>query len=303
MYCMKKNVFIVLSLVFVMSSCNSTNEDLFMSTPAPVPVEDVTDIQVGLNQLNNSYAKNVVETRSFWGFLRKLGVCLADAAGFIFGGGVDGASKVSELADKYLPGNSDKSVSNEFGMISKDGHIDDGGEQRKQAVFKDCPLSGLKTNEVGYIHNKSILNRFSEGNMFTSTYILREQSIDGFLTPANYSEYEELMPEDKLYASQEFSMQTVNDILEPIQNDNDISVHDYVTLLTRKTSDDNIQKQLKITGQVLEGLQYVDDNDTTYITKAREIIENSKSSKEMKEKLLDAISIANASAKLWVTNT
>ena len=35
---MKKNVFIVLSLVFVMSSCNSTNEDLVMSTPAPVPV-------------------------------------------------------------------------------------------------------------------------------------------------------------------------------------------------------------------------------------------------------------------------
>ena len=138
--------------------------------------------------------------------------------------------------------------------------------------------------------------------MFTSTYILREQSIDGFLTPANYSEYEELMPEDKLYASQKFSMQTVNDILEPIQNDNDISVHDYVISLTRKTSDDNIQKQLKIIGQVLEGLQYVDDNDTTYITKAREIIENSKSSKEMKEKLLDAISIANASAKLWVTN-
>ena len=68
MYCMKKNVFIVLSLVFVMSSCNSTNEDLVMSTPAPVPVEDVTDIQVGLNQLNNSYAKNVVETRSFLGF-------------------------------------------------------------------------------------------------------------------------------------------------------------------------------------------------------------------------------------------
>lgn len=65
---MKKNVFIVLSLVFVMSSCNSTNEDLVMSTPAPVPVEDVTDIQVGLNQLNNSYAKNVVETRSFLGF-------------------------------------------------------------------------------------------------------------------------------------------------------------------------------------------------------------------------------------------
>ena len=186
---MKKNVIIVLSLVFVMSSCNSTNEDLFMSTPAPVPVEDVTDIQVGLNQLNNSYAKNVVETRSFWGFVRKLAVCFADAAGFIFGGGVDGASKVSELADKYLPGNNDKSVSNGAGMISEDGHIDAGGEQRKQAVFKDCPLLGLKTNEVGYIHNKSILNRFSEGNMFTSTYILREQSIDGFLTPANYSEY------------------------------------------------------------------------------------------------------------------
>ena len=106
------------------------------------------------------------------------------------------------------------------------------------------------------------------------------------MDPANYSEYEALMPEDKLYASQKFSMQTVNDILEPIQNNNDISVYDYVISLTRKTSDDNIQKQLKITGQVLEGLQYVDDNDTTYITKAREIIENSKSSKEMKEKLL-----------------
>lgn len=77
-----------------------------------------------------------------------------------------------------------------------------------------------------------------------------------------------------------------------LKSNNNISVAGYINALVAKTDDNDIKDQLKIVGQVLEGLQYVGDNDTSYITKAREIIMKSKVSKQLQDKLLDAISIA-----------
>jgi|GEM_PF-2051632 hypothetical protein len=293
---MKKLTILVLALTFVMSSCN-TSEELVK----PTPVEDVADIQVGLEQLNDSYAQNLAGTRSFWGFLRKLTVCCADAAGFIFGGGIDASTKLSELADKYLPGGTKGAEIKASEPANGSSQLGEPATENWSPGIKDNSLSGLVPTEVGYIHNKFIIDKYSNGPIMSSAYDIEQQSLDDFLTPAQYVQYEGVVPADKLYASQDFSMQTARDVIEPIQNNVNISVQEYTEALTKKTNDVNIQNQLKITGKVLEGLQYVDDNDTTYITKARDIIKSSKVSAVTKDKLMDAISIANASAKLWIT--
>lgn len=307
---MRKTFVIVMAtlvLVMSMASCSNTNEDLAVKADP----ESVTEIQTNLNLLNESYAHDAIETRSFWKFLRKLAVCCADVAGYILGGKADGATKLSELADKYLPKSSNSDPKNNgLDSIFTEGptnqaHLDSITGTGNFTVKVDA-LSNLQPNEVGYVHNFVILNRYAQGELNSSTNVHEEeqaQSINELLTPDDFKQFEGIIPSDKLYATNAFSLQTVKDILEPIKNNKNISVSEYINALMKKTDDIDKQNQLKITGQVLEGLQYVDDNDTTYITKVREIIKRCCPSKAMQEKLFDAISIANASAKLWVTES
>lgn len=52
-------------------------------------------------------------------------------------------------------------------------------------------------------------------------------------------------------------------------------------------------------GVLLEGLQLVDDNDTTYFKEAGELIMKSDLPIERKNNLNSALSVGYASAKLW----
>lgn len=301
----KTNVVIaVITLTFFMSSCNSAHEDLVESSSR----ESVTELQTELSTLNNSYAYNNKNTRSIWKFLRSLAVCCADVAGYIYGRNVETACKASEMADMYLPKTSivnPNDYTNKYGFIEVDTsskvRIDTTTET---SIFKDDALLGLSPNEVGYVHNKLILDRNQKGestNPFDSISKNNAITVKDMSIPYNFKEVEGLIPSEKLHITNDFSEQTLEEIIEPIKNNNNITVSEYIYELDKKTNDIDKKNQLKIMRQILEGLQYVDDNDTTYIAKARDIIRKSKIPNKFMEQLLDASSIAYASAKLWVT--
>jgi len=80
------------------------------------------------------------------------------------------------------------------------------------------------------------------------------------------------------------------------------SVSEYFNELKLKTTDQKKKEALEICEIVLDGLQYVDDNDTIYVKAATDIIKKSDITPELKVTLLDGVSVANASAKLWNTD-
>lgn len=80
------------------------------------------------------------------------------------------------------------------------------------------------------------------------------------------------------------------------------SVEEYFNDLKMQTSDQKKKDALEICSIVLDGLQCVDDNDTTYVKAATDIIKNSNVSQELKTTLLNGVSVAHASAKLWNTD-
>ncbi len=84
--------------------------------------------------------------------------------------------------------------------------------------------------------------------------------------------------------------------------DSNKTVEEYYEDLKNQTTDEKQKEALNICGMVLDGLQYVDDNDSSYAETATKIIKNSSIEPSMKATLLDGVSVANASAKLWNTD-
>ena len=80
------------------------------------------------------------------------------------------------------------------------------------------------------------------------------------------------------------------------------SVSEYIDDLILQTTNQQKKYALDVCKTVLDGLQYIDDTDTTYVKSVTETISNSNLSKELKKSIMDGISIADASAKLWNTS-
>lgn len=83
--------------------------------------------------------------------------------------------------------------------------------------------------------------------------------------------------------------------------DSNKTVEEYFKELEAQTTDVQQKEALNICSMVLDGLQYVDDSDVTYAETATKIIQKSSLSLDLKKTLIDGISVANASAKLWNT--
>ena len=64
---------------------------------------------------------------------------------------------------------------------------------------------------------------------------------------------------------------------------------------------ETVKEELDVCGIFLEGLQMVDDNDTTYVSSAIELIDNSQLTPSQKMRMKESLSIGYASAKLWNT--
>lgn len=84
--------------------------------------------------------------------------------------------------------------------------------------------------------------------------------------------------------------------------DADKQVNELIEEYTSLTPNQTIKDALGACGIVLEGLQYVEDNDSTYIEKAIDLVEASTIRPELKTAILNGISVADGSVKLWDTD-
>ena len=79
----------------------------------------------------------------------------------------------------------------------------------------------------------------------------------------------------------------------------DASIQDNMNAFKQFTNDPQKQEALDICGIVLEGLQNVSDENTTYIDQVNRLVDASPVGFQTKKMIKGGVSVADASAKLW----
>lgn len=239
-------------------------------------MENIDVLKEDLLKLNKTYEDNNPQATRFkfkkW--FRALVVSVTDAACSIF----DKASISTSIAGSAAANNLLTSIEN---SLSKDN---------KEPDLKPQAMENLEEGSAGYIHNQAIINLYTKyGDR------LKEIPIKKLLSVS--------MEEVSKITGR--PCPAINDeACKIIENavsllDFEKSVRENIVMLSSLTDDEIEKEELEICGVLLDGLQYVEDNDTTYYINAREIINNSEISPEQKETLHNSLSIAYASAKLW----
>lgn len=272
-------VFVVLFLAVSLISCN--NDNICYN-------QDIEDNKVAVNavkselfDLNASYKPVKSKHKKTPKWLRWLIFGAADVAGGIWGG-VAGACSASSLAWTVTKGEEKKADYNSQSKYSQ-----------MEPTFKENNLQGIETGSVGYIHNTVI------SSAFIANDDICEMDNEEVLSVV----FQTLENETSTSLSDTEKAEIIN-YTYTIVNSFDInkSVEEYFNDLKMQTSDQKKKDALEICSIVLDGLQCVDDNDTTYVKAATDIIKNSNVSQELKTTLLNGVSVAHASAKLWNTD-
>ena len=81
--------------------------------------------------------------------------------------------------------------------------------------------------------------------------------------------------------------------------DTNSSISENINRLKTLADTQDKKDALEISGMVLDGLQYVEDADTTYIKRIDRTITDSNINPNLKRMVKDGVSLANASALLW----
>ena len=81
--------------------------------------------------------------------------------------------------------------------------------------------------------------------------------------------------------------------------DTNSSISENINRLKTLADTQDKKDALEISGMVLDGLQYVEDADTTYIKRIDRTITDSNINPNLKRMVKDGVSVANASALLW----
>lgn len=286
------NTFIV-AAAMVLSFTGCSNEVTGLSSLNKEQTKEIENVKVELTDLNNSY-KATAQTRGLKKWLRWLIFGAADVAGAL-GGGVSGACTASSLAWTVTKSET-MAEKPEQETATKTTSLTETRAQVIQlsdsADIKNGNLEGLDEGSMGYLHNKVISSAFIEN--------------EDICTKSNEEVMNIILDELKKQTGMDFSESQRKEVMAyttKIINSFDSSktVEEYFKELEAQTTDVKQKEALSICGMVLDGLQYVDDNDTTYAETATKIIQNSSIDPEMKKTLLDGVSVANASAKLWNT--
>lgn len=171
----------------------------------------------------------------------------------------------------------------------------------EKAINKDDKVSHIKKEALvnvepgsaGYIHNKVIINLYEKYGTSIDT-LTTEQLVD-----LSSKEVCTLTDENNLPISKSDAVLLVNNIAGKM--DLTKSISENIENLKTLTIDPELQNKLEICGTFIEGLQMVDDNDTTYVKSAHDLIINSNLPTNDKIELQNALSVGYASAKLWNT--
>lgn len=153
--------------------------------------------------------------------------------------------------------------------------------------FKDCAEVALDKGSIGYAHNE------------LSQKIVREHQ-DSLLGMPIDQLAEIVEEESKAYPAIE-NKSVDREILKQITStfNADASIQDNMNAFKQFTNDPQKQEALDICGIVLEGLQNVSDENTTYIDQVNRLVDASTVGFQTKKMIKGGISVADASAKLW----
>ena len=265
---MKKIIIYTLSFVLCFSSLSCSSE---MQNQAS---NDSSKDEIGLSKLkeqiidiNNSYTRK--STRMpHW--LRWLIFGSADVAGFVLGD-IAGATGASTLA---------------WNTTKQEKDLTGTG----LAPIKTNPDNIVDSATVGYLHNKyakALFDNYSD-------------ALDTMSVSSLTNAVCKVISEDKSYGKvvDENELKNVLSGINANFNPN-ASISENINKFKTLTVDNQQKLTLDLCSSVLDGLQYVDDSDTTYIAKVNKVIEQSQVKPSLKKEISESVSVANASALLW----
>ena len=276
---MKKLNFLlgVLAIVICLTGCNKESEEL--PTLSKNEVAAIESVKNELSELNVTYRSNLVPQTRIPKWLRWVIFGAADAAGAVFGG-VSGACAASTLAWTVTKAEVSKVETTTT-------------QEAPASAIKSDNLINIENGSIGYVHNVVIANTMVNNSDIYSKS--SEDVLDIVLT--------ELGNQTGTVISESQKADIISNTTRIVNSfDANKTVEEYYNELIQQTSDLKQKEALEICSIVLDGLQYVDDNDTSYIENAITIVKNSDLEPELKATLLDGISVANASVKLWNTD-
>lgn len=270
----------IIALTF--TSCSTTTQEAEIEQNLSMLSKDTTgvaNLKTNLQKLNSSYTQSPTRLAKW---LRWLIAGVADVGAFLVDGSFSGSVTSSKTVYDMLA--KEKKTETETRAIS---NLDN------SADLKDGALIGLDSCSAGYIHNKIIVELYNQyGNALSS--MTSEELYKAILTKTYEITGESLSDEEQ--------EQTASNV-ETIKNlyDENETVETYIEKIKNTTNDIEVKSSLEICGTILYGLQYVDDEDTSYYQKVQKLIEDSDLNTDTKKKINDGASIAFSSAKLWRT--
>ena len=269
------SMFLIVAILFSTSGCSNVSDDnVYLGE---MKTEALKNLKNDLLVLNSNYENNPeLQTRfKFKKWFRLLTTTLSDAVAVLLGA-------------KDLGTSTSTAVNNLLTDLEKAINKDD-----KVSHIKKEALVNVEPGSAGYIHNKVIINLYEKYGTSIDT-LTTEQLVD-----LSSKEVCTLTDENNLPISKSDAVLLVNNIAGKM--DLTKSISENIENLKTLTIDPELQNKLEICGTFIEGLQMVDDNDTTYVKSAHDLIINSNLPTNDKIELQNALSVGYASAKLWNT--
>lgn len=268
------SMFLIVAILFSTSGCSNVSDDNVYQ--GEMKTEALKKLKNDLLVLNSNYENNPeLQTRfKFKLWFRVLAIVVADVACTIYGNLPTGITASKSAND-----------------IMND--LEEKLNKAPSSSLKSNALDGLEIGSAGYIHNKVLIDMFEKYGESMDT-LTTEQLLD----LASNDVYN-LTGEANLPLSKSDAVLLVDNVVSKM--DLTKSISENIESLKTLTIDPELQSKLDICGTFIEGLQMVDDNDSTYFESANELIINSDLPTADKLELQDALSVGYASAKLWNT--
>lgn len=268
------SMFLIVAILFSTSGCSNVSDDNVYQ--GEMKTEALKKLKNDLLVLNSNYENNPeLQTRfKFKLWFRVLAIVVADVACTIYGNLPTGITASKSAND-----------------IMND--LEEKLNKAPSSSLKSNALDGLEIGSAGYIHNKVLIDMYEKYGESMDT-LTTEQLLD----LASNDVYN-LTGEANLPLSKSDAVLLVDNVVSKM--DLTKSISENIENLKTLTIDPELQSKLDICGTFIEGLQMVDDNDSTYFESANELIINSDLPTADKLELQDALSVGYASAKLWNT--
>lgn len=276
---MKKITFQLFVIAFCFAGCSNESEIILDKNevePTTANVEQFKVLKEDFVKLNEWYVCEDVHTRNIFKKFHRLLIAAAfDTACFIIDGNFGTSISVSKLVYDILKDWEDKKEKKDSDKALKQGALID-----------------VDPKSAGYVHNLAIINMYNEYG--DSLKLLTTKEL------LNVSNREVSNITGQIYmAATDESCELIDNIAAKFNPE--LSVSENIQSVKSIITDETVKEELDVCGIFLEGLQMVDDNDTTYVSSAIELIDNSQLTPSQKMRMKESLSIGYASAKLWNT--